>query len=38
LHNLRFYLWLVENARLHIEKGDFYEWKNKMTIHLSQRL
>jgi queuine tRNA-ribosyltransferase len=38
LHNLRFYLWLVENARLHIEKGDFYEWKNKMTVQLAQRL
>lgn len=38
LHNLRFYLSLVENARQHIIKGDFYEWKEGMVKQLSQRL
>lgn len=38
LHNLRFYLSLVENARQHIIKGDFYEWKEGMIKQLSQRL
>ncbi len=38
LHNLRFYLWLVENAREHIIAGDFHTWKNKMVVQLAQRL
>ncbi len=38
LHNLRFYLSLVENARLHIIKGNFYEWKESMVKQLSHRL
>lgn len=38
LHNLRFYLWLVETARKHIIQGDFYEWKQSMVKQLSQRL
>lgn len=38
LHNLRFYLWLVENARKHIAEGDFSTWKNTMVQKLSQRL
>src|SRR5690606_28450480 len=28
VHNLRFYLWLVGEARKHILEGDFAIWKN----------
>ncbi|MGC8865427.1 MAG: tRNA guanosine(34) transglycosylase Tgt [Bacteroidales bacterium] len=38
LHNLRFYLWLVDEARRHIAAGDFMEWKNAMIPRLKQRL
>ena len=38
LHNLAFYLWLVEEARKQIEKGEFQSWKNKMTVKLAQRI
>ena len=37
-HNLAFYLWLVGEARMHIEQGDFLSWKNKMVIKLGNRL
>lgn len=37
-HNLAFYLWLVGEARNHILKGDFVEWKNKMVRQLQVRL
>jgi|TARA_B110000444_G_scaffold250278_1_gene276436 queuine tRNA-ribosyltransferase len=38
LHNLRFYLWLVEEARKHIIHGDFVSWKNSMIPKLQSRL
>ena len=38
LHNLRFYLWLVEEARNRILDGVFVEWKNKMVRKLAIRL
>ncbi|MGJ1445500.1 tRNA guanosine(34) transglycosylase Tgt [Sphingobacterium spiritivorum] len=38
LHNLHFYLWLVNQAREKIVDGTFYEWKNKMVKILGQRL
>lgn len=38
LHNLAFYLWLVEEARNKIEEGVFYQWKEKMVKQLSTRL
>ncbi|MFP4488091.1 MAG: tRNA guanosine(34) transglycosylase Tgt [Bacteroidales bacterium] len=38
IHNLAFYLWLVNEARGHIEKGDFRSWKEKMVVALAQRL
>ncbi len=38
LHNLCFYLWLVREARRHIEAGDFRSWKDLMIPRLSQRL
>jgi len=38
LHNLHFYLWLVNQAREKIIDGTFYDWKNKMVKILGQRL
>ncbi len=38
IHNLAFYLWLVNQARQKIIDGIFMEWKNKMVIQLAQRL
>ena len=38
LHNLSFYLWLVREARLHIQSGDFAQWKNQMVQQLNKRL
>lgn len=38
LHNLRFYLWLVEQAREKIIDGTFAEWKDVMVGKLQQRL
>lgn len=38
LHNIRFYLWLVTEARKHIVEGDFITWKNQMVTKLQNRL
>jgi len=38
VHNLAFYLDLVQTARKHILDGDFNEWKNKIVPQLKQRL
>ncbi len=38
IHNLAFYLWLVSEARKHIEKGDFSSWKKEMVEILGRRL
>ncbi len=38
VHNLTFYLWLVDMARQRIESGDFYSWKNQMVSKVMQRL
>jgi queuine tRNA-ribosyltransferase len=38
LHNIRFYLWLVEQARAQIIAGDFATWKNEMVPKLERRL
>lgn len=38
IHNLAFYLWLVGEARNHIEQGDFTSWKKEMVIQLGKRL
>jgi len=38
LHNLSFYLKLVEQAREKIKEGTFCEWKNKMVKQMDQRL
>ena len=38
IHNLSFYLWLVNESRMKIEEGTFTEWKNKMVKQVSQKL
>lgn len=38
VHNLAFYLWLVKEARKHIQQGDFLSWKNEQVQILQQRL
>lgn len=38
LHNIRFYLWLMEEARRHIAEGTFTSWKNEMVKKLDRRL
>jgi queuine tRNA-ribosyltransferase len=38
LHNLSFYLWLMEEARRQIKADSFPEWKSRMVQQLSVRL
>lgn len=38
IHNLGFYLWLVNTARTHIINNTFDAWKSVMVKHVSQRL
>jgi queuine tRNA-ribosyltransferase len=38
IHNLRFYLWLVEQARQKILEGSFSEWKSLMVPKVSKRI
>jgi queuine tRNA-ribosyltransferase len=38
IHNLRFYLWLVETARKHILAGDIRQWKDRMVPQLQTKL
>ncbi len=38
IHNLSFYLWLVQSAREKIIEGTFTTWKNEMVVKLSKRL
>jgi queuine tRNA-ribosyltransferase len=38
LHNLSFFLWLVGEARKHIEAGDFALWKNQMVEKVERRI
>jgi len=38
IHNLAFYLWLVNKARMQIENGKFSTWKNKMVGVLGNRI
>lgn len=38
IHNLSFYLWLVGEARAHIQAGDFASWKANMVKKVSTRL
>ena len=38
LHNIRFYLWLMEEAQEKLENGTFSTWKNMMVKKLDFRL
>jgi len=38
VHNLGFYLWLVEESRRRILDGSFATWKNEMVKKVSRRL
>ena len=38
IHNLAFYLWLVNEARRHIIEGDFKTWKTEMVENVTRRL
>lgn len=38
IHNLTFYLWLVRQAREHIQAGDYVPWKDRMIPQVMQRL
>ena len=38
IHNLTFYLWLVNQARQHIMAGDFVEWKAAILPELGRRV
>lgn len=38
IHNLAFYLWLMEEARKHIMEGDFSGWKKEIINRLSERI
>lgn len=37
-HNLSFYMWLIREARKHIETDRFAEWKKEMIENMSRRL
>jgi queuine tRNA-ribosyltransferase len=37
IQNLSFYLWLMEQARVKINEGTFYEWKEKMVKQVGKR-
>ena len=38
LHNIRFYIWLMEEAQKQIKLGSFTKWKSKMIKALGNRL
>lgn len=38
IHNLAFYLWLVQEARKHIILGDFTSWKRVTVENVSRRI
>lgn len=38
LHNLSFFLWLVNEARQHIQQEDFLPWKNSMVENMQRKL
>jgi queuine tRNA-ribosyltransferase len=38
VHNLTFYLWLVRQARQHIQAGTYLPWKEQMVKQVMQRL
>ena len=38
IHNLAFYVWLTQEARKHIQAGDFAQWKTRMLNQVQTRL
>ena len=38
VHNLAFYRWLVEQARIRISQGTYAAWKDVMIAQVKQRL
>jgi queuine tRNA-ribosyltransferase len=38
IHNLAFYLWLVDEARIQIFQGTFKPWKEQMVLQMRNRL
>lgn len=38
LHNLTFYLWLMQQIRNHIDEGTFQDWYPQMSNQVQQRL
>ncbi len=38
IHNLAFYVWIVQEARKHILAGDFVTWKQQITLQLQEKL
>lgn len=38
IHNLAFYLWLIGEARYHIQCNDFVQWKASIIQQLGQRI
>ena len=38
LHNIRFYLWLMEQAQKHLKEDTFSSWKNNIIKKLGTRL
>jgi len=38
LHNVNFYIWLVDTARKKIAEGTFAEWKKSMVVKLVNKL
>ena len=38
LHNIAFYMWLVDEARRRILDGTFAQWKDEMVVKLMRRL
>jgi len=38
IHNLAFYLYIVQQARVHIQNGNFDSWKKEMIVQWQNRL
>jgi len=38
IHNLAFYLYIVQQARVHIQNGNFDSWKKEMAVQWQNRL
>jgi len=38
LHNIKFYLWLMNEARTKIKEGNFMSWKNTMVQQMNRKI